>query len=76
MYKMNELVNTFLLAGDNFMPEMHLRQLGYRYSPCGPFTKNKENTKIEKKKNKKKTGDLKYIYQNELNKACFQHGMP
>ena len=53
MYKMNELVNTFLLAGDNFMPEMHLRQLGYRYSPCGPFTKNKENTKIEKKKKTK-----------------------
>ena len=36
---MNEIVNKFLLAGDKFMPEMHLRQLGFRYSARGPFTK-------------------------------------
>ena len=32
----------FLLVGDKFMPEMHLKQLGFTYSACGPFTKNKE----------------------------------
>ena len=40
--KMNETVNKFLLAGDKFMPEMHLKQSGFTYSACGPFTKNKE----------------------------------
>ena len=39
---MNEIVNTFLLAGDKLMPEMHLKQLGFTYSTCGPFTKNKK----------------------------------
>ena len=42
MYKLNEIVNKFLLAGDKFMPEMHLRQPQFVYSACGPFTKNKE----------------------------------
>ena len=65
---MNEIVNKFLVAGDKFTPEMHLRQLGFTYSACGPFTKNKE--KIQKFK---ETGDSRYIYQNELDKACFQH---
>ena len=49
---MNETVNTFLLAGDKLMPEMHLRQPGFRQSASGPFSSNKE--KIEKlKKNKR-----------------------
>ena len=39
---MNEIFNTFLLAGDKFMPEMHLKQPGFTYSACRPFTKNKE----------------------------------
>ena len=39
---MNEIVNKFLLAGDKFMPEMHLRQSGFAYSAYGPFTKSKE----------------------------------
>ena len=52
------------------MPEMHLRQLGFTYSACGPFTKNKE--KIKKFK---QTGDSRYIDKNELDKACFQHDM-
>ena len=40
---MNEIVNTFLLAGDEFMPEMHLRlDARSTYSACGPFTKNEE----------------------------------
>ena len=67
---MNEIVNKFLLAGDKFMPEMHLKQPGFTYSACGPFTKNKE--RIQKFK---ETGDTSYIYKNELGKACFQHDM-
>ena len=39
---MNEIVNTFLLVGDKFIPEMHLRQPGFTCNACGPFTKNKE----------------------------------
>ena len=41
-YKMIEIVNKFLLTGDKFVPEMHLKQPGFTYSACGPFTKNKE----------------------------------
>ena len=67
---MNEIVNKFLLAGHKFMPEMHLKQPGFTYSACGPFTKNKE--RIQKFK---KSGDTSYIYKNELDKACFQHDM-
>ena len=37
---MNEIVSKALLAGDKFMPEMHLRQPGFRYSACGPLTKD------------------------------------
>ena len=67
---MNEIVNTFFLVGDKFTPEMHLKQPGFTYSVCGPFTKNKE--RIQKFK---ETGDTSYIYKNELDKACFQHDM-
>ena len=67
---MNEIVNTFLFAGDKFMPEMHLKQPGLTYSACRPFTNNKE--RIQKIK---KTGDTSYIYKNELDKSCFQHDM-
>ena len=38
---MNEIVNKFLLAEDKVMPEMHLKQPGFTYSACAPFTKNK-----------------------------------
>ena len=41
---MNEVVNKFLLAGDKFMPEMYLRQPGFIYSTCGPYTKNNIRT--------------------------------
>ena len=44
---MNEIVNKFLLVGDKFMPEMHLKQPGFTYSACGPFTKNKEKMEIQ-----------------------------
>ena len=48
---MNEIVNKFLLAGDKFMPEMHLKHPGFTYGACGPFTKNKERVqKLKKKK--------------------------
>ena len=42
---MNEIVNKFLLGGDKFMPEIHLKQPGFTYSACGPFTKNNKNLK-------------------------------
>ena len=50
------------------MPEIHLKQPGFTYSVCGPFTKNKERIQ-----NFKETVDGKYIYRNELNKVYFQH---
>ena len=58
---MNEIVNKFLLAGDKFMPEMHLKQPGFTYSACGPFTKNKE--RIQKSK---ETGHTTYIYKQKV----------
>ena len=67
---MNEIINKILLVGDNFMPEMHLKQPGFTYSAGGPFTKNKE--RIEKLM---QTGNTNFIYRNELDKACFQHDM-
>ena len=67
---MNETVNKSLLAGDKFVSEMHLRQPGFTYSACEQLTKNEE--RIQKFK---ETGDSQYIYQNELDKACFQHDM-
>ena len=67
---MNEIVNKCSLAGDKFMPEIHLKQPEFTDSACGPFTKNKE--RIQKFK---ETGDTKHIYQNDLDKACFQYDM-
>ena len=67
---MNEIVNKFLLAGDKFMVEMHLRQPEFARSACGPFTENK--ARIQKFK---ETEYSRYIYQNKLDKACFQHCM-
>ena len=67
---MNEIVNKFLLAGDKFIPKMHLKQTEFTYSACGPFTKTKE--RIQKFR---ETDDTSYIYKNELDKVCFQHDM-
>ena len=53
------------------MLEMNLKQPGFTYSACGPFTKNKK--RVQKFK---ETGDTNYIYKNELDKACFQHDIP
>ena len=67
---MNEIANKFLLAGDKFMPEMHLKQPGFTHSACGPFTKNEERIK-----DFMATGNTSFIYRNELDEACFQHDM-
>ena len=67
---MNKIVNKVLLHRDKFMSGMHLRHLGFTYSACEPFTKNKEKIQIFKE-----AGDSQYIHQNEIDKACFQHDM-
>ena len=67
---MNEVVNKFLLAGNKCLPEMHLKQPGFTYSACGPFTKNKKRIKKSKE-----TRDTNYIYKHELDNACFHHDM-
>ena len=67
---MSKTVNRFLLLGDKFMPEMHLKQPGLTYSACGSFTKRKEI--IEKFM---QTGNTDFIYKNKLDKVCVQHDM-
>ena len=73
---MHEITNKVLLEGNKFMPEMHLKQTAsfdksaFTYSACGSFTKKKE--RIQKFK---ETGNSRYIYRNELEKACFQYDM-
>ena len=64
--KMNEIMNTFLLLGDTFIPEMQLKHSSFTYSGCDPFSRDKE--RIEKFMQTGNTG-------NELDKACFQHDM-
>ena len=63
---MNEIINKFLLVGDKFMPEMHLKKPGFTYSACGPFTKNKE--RIEQFM---QTGNTDFIYKMNLIKLVF-----
>ena len=58
---MNKTGNTFLLAGNQFMPEMHLKRPGFTYSACGSFTRNQE--RIEKFM---QTGNIDYIYKREI----------
>ena len=70
---MNNVINKFLLAGDKFIPEIHLRQPQFTYNAynaynAGPFTKHDQ--RIQKFK---ETGDTNYVYKNELDKACFVH---
>ena len=65
---MNEVVNKFLLTGDKFMPELHLRQPRFTYRACGTFTKHR--LRIQKFR---ETGNSKHIYKNELDKAYFAH---
>ena len=63
---MNTLIIIFLSAEDKFMPEMRLKQPEFKFSTSGP-KKNK------KKKETKEIDYSRYIYQNELDKACFQY---
>ena len=65
---MNNIINKFLLAGDKFMPEMHLRQPQFVYNAFGPFTRHKERIKEFKR-----TGDTRLLYRNGLDKTCFKH---
>ena len=67
---MNEIVNKPLMVGDKFMPKIHLKQPGFTYSACGPFTRKKE--RIEKFM---QTDNTDFIYKNNLYKAYFQHDM-
>ena len=69
-YKMNKIFIKLLLAGDKFILEMYLKQPGFTFSACVRFTKNKE--RIQKCK---ETGDIKYIWKDELDKAYFQYDM-
>ena len=71
MNKANSIINQFLLAGDKFMPELHLREpIVKKYSACGPFTKHTQRIQ-----NFLNAGKLSYIYKNDLDKACFQHNV-
>ena len=63
---MNEIINEFLLAGNKYMPEMHLKQPEFTYSACGPFTKTKEFKNLRKQ-------EIQNICRNEFDKAYFQH---
>ena len=65
---MNEMFNKFLLAGDKFMPEIHLKQTACTYSARSPFMENKKRTQKFKE-----TEDSRYIYENKLDKAYFRH---
>ena len=67
---MNKIANKLLFVGDKLMPEMHLEQSRYTYNAYGLCTKNKQ--KIQKLK---ETGDSRYIYENELDKAWFEQDM-
>ena len=65
---MNKMINIFFLTGDKFMPELHLKQPGFTYSACESFTKHREGNQTFKE-----TENLKHLYRNELDKACFAH---
>ena len=68
---MNKIINQFLFNRYKFMPEMHLKQPGFTHSTCGPCTKHRE--RIQKFR---EIRNLKNLYRNELDKACFLHGAP
>ena len=65
---MNEVVNKSLFSRDKFLSEIHSRQPWFTYNACGTFTKSER--RIQKFNGIRNS---KYIYQNKLNKACFQH---
>ena len=63
---MNKIVDKFLLAGDKFISEMHLKQPAFTNNSCGPFARNKQ--RIQKFM---KTGDTNYIYKMNWIKLVF-----
>ena len=65
---MNKHINKFLLTGTKVMPELHLKQLEFTYSACGPFTKYRERIQTFRE-----TGNLRPLYRSELDKTCFAH---
>ena len=67
---MNKIINKFLLTGDKFMSELHLKHPGFTYSACRPFTKHQE--RIQKIR---VTGNLKHSYINQLDKVYFVHNV-
>ena len=67
-FKMNKTINKFLLAGDKFMLEQHLKQPGFTHDVLGPFTKHRERIQICRE-----TGNLKHLFRKELDKNYFAH---
>ena len=65
---MNNMINKFLLTGNKFIPEWHLKQPGLTYSAGGLFTKHRERTQKSRE-----TGNLKHLYRNELDEAFCSH---
>ena len=70
VYRINEIVTKSLLVENKFMREMHLKQSGFTYNACGPFTKIEE--RIQKFL---RLENIENIYKNDLDKAYFQHDM-
>ena len=70
VYRINEIVTKSLLVQNKFMREMHLKQFGFTYNACGPFTKIEE--RIQKFL---RLENIENIYKNDLDKAYFQHDM-
>ena len=53
---MNKIINKFLLTGDKFSSELHLKQPGFTYSAYGPFNKYRERIQTFRE-----TGNLKHF---------------
>ena len=49
------------MAGDKFMPELHLKQPRFTYNTSGAFIKHHQTIQIYRK-----TGNLKHFHRNEL----------
>ena len=65
---MNKIIKKFIMIGDKLIPKLHLKQPGFTYSACGPFTKHSNSQRIQKLR---ETSNLEYLYR--LGKACFAH---
>ena len=57
---MNEIIKKFILTGDKFVPEFHLKQPGPAHITCRLFTKYRE----------RETGNFQHLYRNKLDKLC------